>query len=74
MSETLELTITNNGYVRIATTFVSNVVNNIKTTKDWGKDDAIQLLLSSLSIARNLPQEDFEVLISDLSKMYNVSW
>jgi len=74
MSETLELTITNGGYVRIATTFVSNVVNNIKTTKDWGKDDAVQLLLSSLSIARNLPQEDFEVLISDLSKMYNVSW
>ena len=71
-SKTLEMTITDDGYRYIAGMLISNVLENIKPRKDWATGDATVLVLGAIKIARNLPEAEFDLLISSLEERYNV--
>jgi len=71
-SKTLEMTITDDGYRYIAGMLISNVLENIKPRKDWAIGDATVLVLGAIKIARNLPEAEFDLLISSLEERYNV--
>jgi hypothetical protein len=71
-SKTLEMTITDDGYRYIAGMLIANVLENIKPRKDWAIGDATVLVLGAIKIARNLPEAEFDLLISSLEERYNV--
>lgn len=58
-NETLELCITDEGYVQIAETFMSNVLHNTKTSEDWSKEDAVVLACNAMLIGRGISDEHF---------------
>ena len=69
-SKTLEMTITDDGYRYVAGMLVVNVLENVKTRKDWSMEDASFLIMGALRIARNLSDEEFNLLISSLEGRY----
>jgi hypothetical protein len=69
-SKTLEMTITDDGYRYVAGMLVVNVLENVKTRKDWTMEDASFLIMGALRIARNLSDEEFNLLISSLEGRY----
>ena len=70
-SKTLEMTITDDGYRYIAGMLIANVLENVRTRKDWTIDDASALIMGALRIARNLSNEEFNLLISSLEDRYS---
>jgi hypothetical protein len=69
-SKTLEMTITDDGYRYVAGMLVVNVLENVRTRKDWSMEDASFLIMGALRIARNLSDEEFNLLISSLEGRY----
>lgn len=69
-SKTLEMTITDDGYRYVAGMLVVNVLENVKTRKDWTMEDASFLIMGAMRIARNLSDEEFDLLISSLQDRY----
>jgi hypothetical protein len=70
-SKTLEMTITDDGYRYVAGMLVVNVLENVKTRKDWSMEDASFLIMGALRIARNLSDDEFNLLISTLEGRYS---
>ena len=71
-SKTLEMTITDDGYRYIAGMLIANVLENVRTRRDWTLGDASALIMGALRIARNLSEAEFDLLISSLEERYNV--
>ena len=71
-SKTLEMTITDDGYRYIAGMLIANVLENVRTRRDWTLGDASALIMGAMRIARNLPEAEFDLLISSLEERYNV--
>lgn len=69
-SKTLEMTITDDGYRYVAGMLIVNVLENVKTRKDWTMEDASFLIMGAMRIARNLSDEEFDLLISSLQDRY----
>jgi hypothetical protein len=69
-SKTLEMTITDDGYRYVAGMLVVNVLENVRTRKDWTIEDASFLIMGAMRIARNLSDEEFNLLISSLEDRY----
>ena len=70
-SKTLEMTITDDGYRYLAGMLIVNVLENVRTRKDWTMEDASFLIMGAMRIARNLSDEEFNLLISSLEDRYN---
>lgn len=70
-SNTIEMKISHDGYRNMAGMFICNVLENVKTRKDWTIQDASFLLLGAMKIARSLPDDEFALLISSIDKRYN---
>lgn len=71
MTETIAMTITDDGYRNIAGMLICNVLENVKTRRDWTIHDASFLTIGALKIARSLSDEDFALLISSIDERYN---
>jgi hypothetical protein len=71
-SKTLEMTITDDGYRYVAGMLIANVLENVRTRKDWTIGDASALIMGAMRIARNLSEAEFDLLISSLEERYNV--
>lgn len=71
-SKTLAMTITDDGYRYVAGMLVANVLENVRTRKGWTIGDASALIMGAMRIARNLSDEEFDLLILSLEKRYNV--
>lgn len=71
-NETLEMTITDDGYRYIAGMLIVNVLENVRTRRDWTLGDASALIMGAMRIARNLSEAEFDLLISSLDEKYNV--
>jgi len=71
-SKTLEMTITDDGYRYVAGMLIANVLENVRTRRDWTLGDASALIMGAMRIARNLPEAEFDLLISSLEERYNV--
>jgi len=69
-SKTLEMTITDDGYRYVAGMLVVNVLENVRTRKDWTIEDASFLIMGAMRIARNLSDEEFYLLIATLEDRY----
>ena len=69
-SKTLEMTITDDGYRYVAGMLIVNVLENVRTRKDWTMEDASSLIMGAMRIARNLSDEEFNLLISSLHDRY----
>lgn len=67
---TVEMTITDDGYRYVAGMLIVNVLENVRTRKDWTIEDASFLIMGALRIARNLSDEEFNLLISSLEDRY----
>jgi hypothetical protein len=70
-TQTKMMTITDDGYLHIAMMFSTNVIDAVRTRKDWGKDDASELLIGVLDIVRTMPDDNFELLKSNLKSRYD---
>ena len=70
-SKTLEMTITDDGYRYVAGMLIVNVLEDVRTRKDWTMEDASFLIMGAMRIARNLSDEEFNLLISSLEDRYN---
>jgi hypothetical protein len=71
-SKTLEMTITDDGYRQIAEMTIINVLDNVKTSKDWSKRDASLLIMGAMMIVRHLTDDEFNLLTSYVEGRYNV--
>jgi hypothetical protein len=71
-SKTLEMTITDDGYRYVAGMLIANVLENVRTRKDWTIGDASALIMGAMRIARNLSEAEFDLLILSLEERYNV--
>jgi hypothetical protein len=69
-SKTLEMTITDDGYRYVAGMLIVNVLENVRTRKDWTMKDASFLIMGAMRIARNLSDEEFNLLISEIENRY----
>lgn len=69
-SKTLEMKITDDGYRYVAGMLVANVLENVRTRKDWTMEDASFLIMGAMRIARNLSEGEFDLLISSLHDRY----
>jgi len=69
---TVAMTITDDGYRYIAGVLFANVLENVRTRRDWTLGDASALIMGALRIARNLSEPEFDLLISSLEERYNV--
>jgi len=52
-SKTLEMTITDDGYRYIAGMLVANVLENVRTRRDWTIGDASALIMGAMISIRN---------------------
>lgn len=71
-TQTKMMTITDDGYLHIAMMFSTNVIDNVKVRYDWNKSDATALLIGVFDIVRTMPDDNFELLKSNLKSRYNV--
>lgn len=62
------MTITDDGYVAMAETFMSSVLRNVETSDDWTMTDAVVLVVSAMAVSRKLSDDNFKKLISLLGE------
>jgi len=53
-SKTLEMTITDDGYRYIAGMLVANVLENVRTRRDWTIGDASALIMGAMNSRNNV--------------------
>lgn len=70
--ETLEMTITDEGSRNIAGLFIVNVLDNVKSRKGWTKGDACALIMEAVKIARYLPDDEYNAMVSRVKERYGV--
>lgn len=70
-SNTIRMNVSVEGYRNMAGLFICNVLENVKTRKDWTIRDASFLLLGAMKVARSLPDDEFALLISSIEDRYN---
>ena len=71
-NETLKMTITDEGYRNIGELFFGNVLENVKSRKGWTKGDACALIMEAVKIARYLPDDEYNAMVSRIKKRYGV--
>jgi len=70
-SNTIRMNVSVEGYRNMAGLFICNVLENVKTRKDWTIRDASFLILGAMKVARSLPDDEFALLISSIEDRYN---
>ncbi len=70
--KTVGMTITDDGYRQIAEMTIINVLDNVKTSKDWSKRDASLLIMGAMMIVRHLTDDEFILLTSYVEGRYTV--
>ena len=68
---TVAMTITDDGYRQIAEMTIINVLDNVKTNKDWSKHDASLLIMGAMMIVRHLSDDEFNLLTTYVEQRYN---
>jgi len=57
----------------IAGLFIVNVLENVKSRKGWMKADACALIMEGIKIARQMDDEEYALLDSQIKKRYGVT-
>ena len=70
-SNTIRMNVSVEGYRNMAGLFICNVLENVKTRKDWTIRDVSFLILGAMKVARSLPDDEFALLISSIEDRYN---
>ena len=67
---TIAMKITDDGYRQIAEMTIINVLDNVKSSKDWSKRDASLLIMGAMMIVRHLTDDEFYLLTHDIENRY----
>jgi hypothetical protein len=68
---TVAMTITDDGYRQIAEMTIINVLDNVKTNKDWSRKDAALLIMGAMMIVRHLTDDEFNLLTTYVEQRYD---